>query len=464
MVGRRGNRRHHHLGGGFAHAKLPRWTAVHKVGDPSLQEFLHWKEPAGSAASVAVRSMSFFLKAPLSVRLSALLIALVAVVLCVGLPAHGQQLSDKIASKQQREQALEAAVAAESGRISTTEAGLAAAQSRLATIDAAVARLESSQQDASRRIVSARDRLLRLENRMLVSSDALAGNLRSSYMTPEPDVVSVVMSAKGFADLLERVEFAQRVARSDAEILDRARTSRVEVTRTAQGLVRLQARLRVLAQAVERRRDAADAVRLALEREKAVRVARRNGRQAQLATVRDQLSNLREQRAQAASAARRALSQQTTGAETTGTGTAPAPGAAPAGVSLDVGGMAQAPVGAPAVVEQVMAAGNAIAGLPYVYGGGHGSFQAAAYDCSGSVSYALAGAGLVSSPLDSTSFMSWGESGPGKWITVYANAGHAYMVIAGWRFDTSARSGGGTRWTQAMRSNAGFVARHPPGL
>jgi hypothetical protein len=112
----------------------------------------------------------------------------------------------------------------------------------------------------------------------------------------------------------------------------------------------------------------------------------------------------------------------------------------------------------------VIAAGNAIAGLPYVWGGGHGAFRASGYDCSGSVSYALAAAGLLASPLDSTGFMSWGDAGPGKWITVYANAGHAFMVVAGWRFDTSALSGGGTRWTRSMRSTGGFVARHPPGL
>jgi cell wall-associated NlpC family hydrolase len=126
--------------------------------------------------------------------------------------------------------------------------------------------------------------------------------------------------------------------------------------------------------------------------------------------------------------------------------------------------MAQAPPGAPTAVKQVIAAGNAIAGLPYVWGGGHGAFRASGYDCSGSVSYALAAAGLLSSPLDSTGFESWGDAGPGKWITVYANAGHAFMVVAGWRFDTSALSGGGTRWTREMRSAGGFVARHPAGL
>jgi cell wall-associated NlpC family hydrolase len=111
----------------------------------------------------------------------------------------------------------------------------------------------------------------------------------------------------------------------------------------------------------------------------------------------------------------------------------------------------------------VVAAANQIATTPYVWGGGHGG-ASGGYDCSGSISYALAAGGLLSSPLDSTGFMSWGEAGPGRRITVYANAGHAFMIVDGRRFDTSALSGGGTRWTSASRSTAGFVARHPPGL
>ncbi len=116
------------------------------------------------------------------------------------------------------------------------------------------------------------------------------------------------------------------------------------------------------------------------------------------------------------------------------------------------------------VVQRVIAAGNAIAGTPYVYGGGHGSFQASGYDCSGSVSYALHGGGLLSSPLDSSALMSYGLPGPGRHITVYANPGHAYMVVDGRRFDTSARSETGSRWTSTQRSPSGYVVRHPRGL
>jgi cell wall-associated NlpC family hydrolase len=128
-------------------------------------------------------------------------------------------------------------------------------------------------------------------------------------------------------------------------------------------------------------------------------------------------------------------------------------------------GLAVAPRSAPDRVARVIAGGNEIAKFPYIWGGGHGSFVDNGYDCSGSVSYALAAGGLLKAPLTSGALESWGKPGPGRWITVFANGGHVYMYVAGLRFDTSGRSGPrGTRWQAAVRSNAGFVARHPPGL
>ena len=136
------------------------------------------------------------------------------------------------------------------------------------------------------------------------------------------------------------------------------------------------------------------------------------------------------------------------------------------GVKATVGadGLAVAPAGAPPVVQAIIAAGNRIASLPYIYGGGHGSWTDTGYDCSGSVSFALHGGGLLASPLASGDFETWGDAGPGTWITLYANGGHMYMVIAGLRFDTSGQRNAGTRWQADMRSGAGFVVRHPPGL
>jgi peptidoglycan hydrolase-like protein with peptidoglycan-binding domain len=115
-------------------------------------------------------------------------------------------------------------------------------------------------------------------------------------------------------------------------------------------------------------------------------------------------------------------------------------------------------------VAAIVAGANRISSAPYLYGGGHASFAAPGYDCSGSVSYALHNAGLLSSPMSSSGFESYGKPGPGKHVTIYANAGHVYMVVDGRRFDTSARWRTGSRWTSTPRSSSGYVARHPAGL
>src|SRR4051794_29598300 len=132
-------------------------------------------------------------------------------------------------------------------------------------------------------------------------------------------------------------------------------------------------------------------------------------------------------------------------------------------------GMAAAPALAPPEVQNAIFAANEIIGRPYVYGGGHNrTFRSSGYDCSGTVSYALHGGSLLNSPLDSSSFMHWGDAGKGDWITVYTNPGHAFAVIAGLRLDTSAagdRSGlHGPRWRPVLRSTRGFRSRHPDGF
>jgi peptidoglycan hydrolase-like protein with peptidoglycan-binding domain len=116
------------------------------------------------------------------------------------------------------------------------------------------------------------------------------------------------------------------------------------------------------------------------------------------------------------------------------------------------------------VIARVIAAADEIATRPYVYGGGHGSFESEGYDCSGSVSYALHGGGLLSSPEDSSALESYGEPGPGRYITIYADAEHAWMTIDGRRYDTVALQESGSRWSDSMTSTAGYVVRHPAGL
>jgi cell wall-associated NlpC family hydrolase len=138
-----------------------------------------------------------------------------------------------------------------------------------------------------------------------------------------------------------------------------------------------------------------------------------------------------------------------------------------------VNGKAVAPADAPPEVQAIIAAANKIVRKPYHWGGGHGKWNDSGYDCSGSVSYALHGADLIGRPMDSSDLMHWGKSGAGRWVTVYTNPGHAFMMVAGLRFDTGyrdsyaakhgAKPGTGPRWGK-KRPTSGFAARHPKNL
>ena len=348
----------------------------------------------------------------------------------------GADISKRIDVSADRAEALRAAVRAETRRIKGSAAALTAARRRLGALQADNSRQRARLQATQADLVRARDRLTRLVSRQRRATDALRTTLDTAYRNGKPDLVSVVLDSDGFANLLERVDFLKRVSRQHAQIMDTARTSRAAVARQAQALAERQAGQQRIARALQRKTDEAQVLQTALLRTQQSRLARRANTSAALREIQTQLAKLR----------RRLASR------------------ARAGIPLNPGGVAQAPAGAPSRVALVIAAGNAIAGLPYLYGGGHAGFKDTAYDCSGSISYALAAAGLVTSPMASGGFMSWGESGPGKWITIYTNPGHMFMVVGGWRFDTTALRSGGTRWTRDMRSTAGFLARHPPGL
>jgi cell wall-associated NlpC family hydrolase len=154
---------------------------------------------------------------------------------------------------------------------------------------------------------------------------------------------------------------------------------------------------------------------------------------------------------------------------TSATGPTPRPELlVPGSTARFVDGLAAAPMGAPAVIQEIIWAGNEVIGLPYIYGGGHASFISPGYDCSGTVSFALHGADLLASPEDSSEFEVWGSHGAGRWVAIFANAGHAYMTVAGLRLDTSPAEDPsnleGPRWRPLRQTNAGFVVRHPLGL
>jgi peptidoglycan hydrolase-like protein with peptidoglycan-binding domain len=158
------------------------------------------------------------------------------------------------------------------------------------------------------------------------------------------------------------------------------------------------------------------------------------------------------------------LRQQVEGGQDPTVATQPAKLAPGDSATIDSNGLAMAPASAPQAVKAIIAAGNTIAHKPYRYGGGHGRWNDSGYDCSGSVSYALHGAGLLNTQLTSGEFESWGVAGAGQWVTIYANGGHVYMMVAGLRFDTSGLSTDGSRWHTSARSGSGYVVRHPDGL
>jgi peptidoglycan hydrolase CwlO-like protein len=348
---------------------------------------------------------------------------------------------------------LQSQIAAEGAQINRTAGGVAAARARLSSVQAELNSRITQLRRVQTDLLAARDRLVRLENRLQQASQALASNLRSSYENGSPDLMTVILNAHGFSDLLEQVDFVQRIGRQDAQIVGDTRTARKLVFAETVRLGNLEERDRSLTEQILRQRNQVAALEAALVQQQINESQARAGKRARLASVQSHVGSL-QAKLNAIEARAAAEARQTALEVNRSVG----------GIAVDTAGMVQPPAGAPAAVREIIAAGNAIATLPYIWGGGHGSFQAAGYDCSGSVSYVLAAAGLLSSPLVSGDFESFGGAGPGQWVTIYANAGHVWMTVAGWRFDTVALSEGGSRWSRGGGEYAGFVVRHPVGL
>jgi peptidoglycan hydrolase CwlO-like protein len=335
-------------------------------------------------------------------------------------------------------QSLRSSIATDRAHLRSVNGRIAAIEARVSALEDQLAARRSEQAAAHASLLRARARLLALEEELAAAGRALAANLRADYMGERPDAITVVLQAKGFSDLLERMQFLKRMRDHDVELVQLERRARLAVIAQASSMAKLEARERSLASTVLAQRNQVAAGKVSLVHERIAALHGLSGKEARLHTLERQLAAAQASQAAAARA-----------------------GSGPSfAVVRDQ--PVQSGAGMPDAISRGIAAGNAIADLPYRFGGGHGSFHDSAYDCSGSVSYVLGAAGLLSAPLDSTGFESWGEAGPGRWITVYANSGHAWMTIAGRRFDTG--GGGGSRWHSDSRDGSGFVARHPPGL
>jgi peptidoglycan hydrolase CwlO-like protein len=281
--------------------------------------------------------------------------------------------------------------------------------------------------------------LARVRAKLKESVAALEQLLVDIYKSNDPDLTAVVMRSADWSDLLTRTEYVDHIRDYDNEVVNRVRGLRDQITALVNQLQALHDRILVARDAVAQKKQELDSARAQIQAQQSQLVAARNAREAVLQQL------LRKEHQIQAD-----LSDIP----------------APAGhATLASNGDAIPPSNAPLAVRGVISAANEINDLPYIWGGGHGSFEASGYDCSGAVSFALHGGGLISSPLDSTGFEVWGESGGGNWITVFANSGHAWAYIAGLRWDTGGPGGGsGPRWSTVMRDDASsFVARHPAG-
>jgi cell wall-associated NlpC family hydrolase len=310
-------------------------------------------------------------------------------------------------------------------------------------LDGATAELEAEK----RRLERVRDRLQR-------ALEVLRDRLVAIYEAGSPDVLSVVLESETWSQASVRAEYLSRVQDYDDAVAGRVKGLRDEAKAAVERMAEIRAELKEARDAIAaKEREAADA-----RAEAAARFADLKAAQAERQEQLDELQS----RESALSDNLASISEQLAASGASVPTSAPAPLTPGQSAEYISESQASVPSSAPDAVKAAIEAANAIATTPYVWGGGHGSFESSGYDCSGAVSYALHGGGFLESPLDSTGLSTWGEAGPGQWITVYANSGHAWMVIAGLAFDTS--GGAGPRWHPEMvNSPEGFIARHPPG-
>ncbi|KAA0274455.1 MAG: hypothetical protein EDQ89_02065 [Acidobacteria bacterium] len=339
-------------------------------------------------------------------------------------------------------------------------------QARQAEAEAAAAlRAKEEELDAAEEELAAgRDHLARVRERLRAAIRELERILVGVYKSGDPNVVEVLIESSSWEDASVDATYLDRVHDYQEDTVARVEELRDEVESTVARLADARDRIAAARDDLAARHQELADQRAALEAQEqqlyAARAARRQTLQRLTAREADLEAGIADAQQRQAEAA----------APDPAEVAAPAPSApAPNGetATLNPDGSATAPASAPQQVKDVIAAANAIRDKPYLWGGGHGSFEASGYDCSGAVSYALHGGGFLSSPLDSTGFMSWGEPGVGNWITVYANSGHAYAMIAGLRWDTSDSGGDGPSWadySSSWEQSQSFTATHPAGF
>jgi peptidoglycan hydrolase CwlO-like protein len=361
----------------------------------------------------------------------------------------------KLGDVRAEQSSLADTIAEQNAAIDSMIGEVSALRQKQATVEAELAEKQGELEAATAALEKEREHLEAVRAQLQRSLAVLRERLVSIYEAGSPDLVNAILSSENWSDMAARTEYLNRIQSYDDSVVDRVKTLRNEVTDAVAKLGKARAEIK----------GARDEI-AAKEREVAAARAEAESRFAELKAAqseRREAMEALEGQEEALSSNLASISNQiaSEGGEAT-TGQVPAPLNPGEEAQVISESEASAPSAAPSAIRDAISAANSIATTPYIWGGGHGSFESSGYDCSGAVSFALHGGGFLESPLDSTGLETWGEPGPGKWITVYANATHAWMVIAGIAFDTV--GGPGPRWHNPwVDSPEGFIARHPGG-
>jgi len=405
------------------------------------------------------------MRAPLrgnSLRLLLPAAALLAL-LCVVASAPAKDLEEKLQDTQGKlshvredQSALAATIAEQNKAIDSMIGEVSDLRRQQAAVEAELSEKQDELDTATEKLEADQRHLAEVRARLQRALEVLRERLVSIYESGSPDMLNVVLDSASWSEVNTRADYLDQIQQYDDSVASRVKGLRDEARAAVKRMTAVRAQ-------IEEARDAiaAKEKEVAAAREEAeARFAELKSAQAERRAAMETL----ESREEALSDNLASISEQiasTTGAPAPVTGT-PAPLTPGQSASFISESQASVPSEAPAAVAGAIEAANSIATTPYIWGGGHGSFESSGYDCSGAVSFALHGGGFLESPLDSTGLETWGEPGPGQWITVYANAEHAWMIIAGLAFDTV--GGPGPRWhSSPVDSPEGFVARHPPG-
>jgi peptidoglycan hydrolase CwlO-like protein len=384
------------------------------------------------------------------------LTALVAVAPAQDLQQKFRQKSSQLSQVQDQRSDVETSIAEDNKRVNDLIAEVAAVRDRAAAVRAKLEAKQAELDRATAELNRERRHLEVLRARLHRALGVLRDELVGIYETGHPDVLSVVLESKSWSEVVAQSEYLDSLQNNFEIVVERVRTLRDQTREAVHRMRAARDRIEAARDAIAVEERQIEAAQAAMEQRKAELEAVRAERQAKLDALQSRETALQNNLS--------AITDQIAAASPSVPSAAPPPLAPGDSATLLSDGTAAAPASAPAAVKAAIGAANQISSTPYIWGGGHGSWTSSGYDCSGAVSYALHGGGFLDSPLDSTGLETWGVPGAGRWITVYANSGHAWAVIAGLRWDTSGDiSGSGPRWHTDMASTSGFIARHPDG-